>query len=747
MASPPSHHVTFSTSSRFPLVLAILEAVGMKALDLLVLQCSGRIVDYRNQVREGVGRVLSGPYTAAIGGGRQGGGVGAGSDMSRRLRAARGGSDARRTPAATGDVGPRTPPSGCDRKHCRMCGDASLLRGRDPGRGTARDTGDSASRDVDVDVYGHGGDDAFRDTGGDGARDDGCSASRDTSRRVLYHEPVEAQACYWIPTSETKHERQMLRRSKSLREIPYQHSLEALNPRENPAGSSCVGDARGLTYAQFHQEDIWDTELQDRGTQTHSAAPPTTSQRPEPRGNQTTWDTPPPHRPPGDNWQKPFQPESYYPFTSFSQSTYSLPLHTRQYHAVGYPPITSVNPTRISGLHDVGLDYSHSAWDMSGEGPRVWDLYPSDAQRQHVHQEMATRFHLGRSATVDVLEDSLGSSHSVPTARRLGRRCPGSLHQLQEPLREDDNWRARVKSTSDPNIPLNVTDGEPQAEESNNSDDPAGAERAAPPTRNKRSELYFELRQPFMAARGQAGGLYQSEEEYSESDGVSGQSKFSSGRQTPIGYAPEASWTTPPSLRPHPSTLEDSLATFIPDMVDASTQTSFLARRPSGSPPVVPLGASLSLSSPPLVSPPPSMSLSSPSTSVSQMSSASLPVASSSVVDPPGAVGGRGRAGTGQLTLGVGNIQQLQQQRRRCTCRKVRRGCPKGPVRRRDARSLPTLNTTYTNYTLPPARSLFCFCCAAFIEFPGLVFRLYVFPSADHAAYLLILGTGTGGVS
>ena len=629
-----------------------LVAVGMKALDLLVLQCGRKVAECRDQLRDGLGRLLPGHSSPAITDGRSE--LSAAQSIhsvSLHSRVPLGGSESRLQ--ATGRR-----KGNCGRLNCPACRRARLSRHGESGDNTlgatnhynprerknpeavrgksykpCRCTLHLADRSASLDTW-------LERTSRISVRNP--ELHRNTKVLPVHQEDRETPTCRCV---ETEHKRQLLRRSKSL------HEVQQPGRREGRAGN-----------ADGRRTFMCDNDV--AASQSFLGTTCNQSVRPQGVIGVSSSLTHPVSRIPCQHTileavHPPFHPNNVRQFTSYSGAShpitssprggYTCFIHSKQYHAVGYPPMPLTCQSRTPGAHYPSSSDCH-LFGLPGAHCLPPAVTSAEAQRQHVDQEMATRFHLGRSATVDVLEENFDSREMSLGEPIGGCGClvgPRSPHQSHHP---EANWRPRVKSISDPNIPLNVADGGPAAEESNKSVGRVGAARSPPPTRTKRTEIYMELRPPRESVSGPNGGDFSEEENSISFD--SSKTPSSSGRQTPLGYAADASHAPharDSSLTSSRISSQDSLPP--PDLVDAATQTP----------------------APTLRSPPPPTTWHATSVLPSVPAAPHNPLEVSceylEAVEHP-----RARPGTGQAAAEEREPQQQQQQHlHHCTCRKVRR--------------------------------------------------------------------------
>ncbi|KAK8401233.1 hypothetical protein O3P69_002773 [Scylla paramamosain] len=673
------HHVPVPCLADGP--VQSLVAVGMKALDLLVLPCGRKAAEYRNQLRDGLDRLLPGHSSPAITDGRS---VISAAQSSRSVSHARvplGGSETYLQAA-----GRRR--AGCGRLYCPACRQARLARLGDSRDRTPGDAGHRNPRETKNTEDGNT---------RPGKPSCNCalqfadrSASLDTwlertaraavsnpelqcNKKVLpvHQESGEAPPCRCV---EAEHKRQLLRRSKSL---PYPGGQEgrAGNADER---RDLIGDDVAGTHSLL--ETMGNQNMVSQGA-VGVPSPLTHPRRPCRHAMQAAVHAP--HHP-GSGRQFMSYYSASHPIRSSPRGGCPDSTHPKQYHAVAHPPMPLACQARVPGVHHSTSSDCH-LFGLSGSHSLLPPVTSADAQRHHVDQEMATRFHLGRSATVDVLEENFGSREMAVGEPSGGCRCLMGPRSPQESRRPEANWRPRVKSISDPNIPLNVADGGPAAEESNKSVGRAGAARSPPPTRTKRTEIYMELRPPRESVVGQSGADFSEEEQSNSFD--SSKTASSSGRQTPLGYAADAQLTPHSQASTTASSRSSSQYSLSsPEMADAATQT--------------PVAGSYS--------PPPVTTFHASSMSLSEHAVPRNRLEAQEVTRRylEGAGDRSARIGAGQTTAEESDLQQghPQPHLQLCTCRKVRRVAVPSPHPRTSWRA-PLLGSSATPPP-PPAPSI-----------------------------------------
>lgn len=536
----------------------------MKSLDLLVVQCGRKVAECRDQLVDGIGRLLPGHSTPAITGGHD--------DRRPASRVGRGAAPPPKAPLGGSEsrllaAGNRR--AGCDRVSCPACqyvrmarlwasehrvpssmqlhsrGVGSRVAGQDRVYKQCSCAPHFADRSASLDTW-------LERT----SRTIPASAVADcpTSGRAAQQDGCEAPQCRCV---EVEQRRRALQRSKSLREVPLVEHREAwADGTEKPRGLGGDGAAgsKAVMGATWRQ----DLKAQEAGGAAATLAHPA----PQRLCRHALTEAGHAAYRAGDARQIASPSSAFQPVTNSTPAGHNCSLQAKQYHAVGYPPMPLAAPVACH-------------LPLTPRPPGA--LSAAEAQRHHIDHEMATRFLLGRSATVDVLEESLGGGDVAAGGTEGGCGCLAGPRPPLDGHLPAAGWRPRVKSISDPNIPLNVADGGPAAEESNKSLGRAGGTRPPPPTRTKRTEIYMELRP---ARGGAAGTAWEdlSEEEHSTSMSSS-KAASSSGRQSPLGYAADCLAPTPASSCPSSSrgSSQDSLSA--PELADAATQTPAPATR------------------------------------------------------------------------------------------------------------------------------------------------------------------------
>lgn len=268
----------------------------------------------------------------------------------------------------------------------------------------------------------------------------------------------------------TECDRETLRRSKSLRDTYRHRGAENWMTGSESEGrlniwSKVVDSSYRTCGGQQEEHDDWLSDMLSHGSQTRSQkADPWLLSSPE-TGQQTSLGV----------------DRGMYAERGQLRSS----VTSKQYHAFGYP-----------SLH-AGMLPLRNSLSCGGGGVQVVRGSGSAQWQHEVQEEMSVRFLMGRSATVDVLEDSLCEMPQDAPACRGDVEAAAVQHLSEEHEgSRRQEWQSREKSKSEPNIPLNVTAGEPRAEESNKSGDPGGLASDAPPTRTRRTVLYLRLKQP-----------------------------------------------------------------------------------------------------------------------------------------------------------------------------------------------------------------------------------------------------------
>lgn len=650
----------------------------MKALDLLVVQCGRKVAECRDQLMDGIEKLLPGHSTPAISGGHD--------DRRPAPRVRRGAAPQSKTPLGGSESrlqGAGARRIGCDRVSCPACQYVRMARlwgseHRVPssqlhprGAGSRADGQDRlyrqcncaphlADRSASLDTW-------LERT----SRTITTSPALDclTPGRAVQHRGCEVPPCRCVEAEQRK---RALQRSKSLRDVPLlEHRQAWVEGVENQRGLRRVGEAvTQAVMGAIRRQDVRVHEV--RG-------PAAALAHPAPRHQCRHGVAEAGHAVPRTDDVKQFVTPSsaFQPVTNRTAAGHTCSLQAKQYHAVGYPAMPLAAPA------DCHLP----------RAPRHTDaLSAAEAQRHHIDHEMETRFLLGRSATVDVLEESLGGGEVATEEAGGGCGCLAGPRPPQEGHLPAADWRPRVKSISDPNIPLNVADGGPAAEESNKSLGRAGAARPPPPTRTKRTEIYMELR----PARGGAPGTPWedvSEEEHSISLSSS-KAASSSGRQTPLGYAADCpAAPTPDSSSPSSSSdsSQDSLSE--PELADAATQT------PAPAPAALCLPRSITGSNP-------STALEGPASPSSPRQREAVPPTYWEAAGPVAGALGPQQAGAEACEAQHQQQQHphehqwphhshpfpyhlLQHQLQLCTCRKVRREAVVSPPPPEDLQTLP----------------------------------------------------------